>query len=226
MPFIALGCVVVLALFVVVAGFIFISPPKAPAQPTPNTPNAQVQTVCATGVDTLLPGFTMVPSDGKLGFEKHLTKVKGGHYSGPESNTARVGFEGAGAFSPHTQDQERWYVNSQWGGWDWTPTLYHKVPVLDHSKKGKKARDLVAHSKLIVTSVETGKTVIASAEESGPALWVTKRDGISFGGPPEVYKALGISDPYSGNPNDKKGRVKVQFVAPAEQKSAKLGLCK
>lgn len=183
--------------------------------------NSTASTACGISADTLVPGFQMLPSkEGKLGFEDHLTKVWPFHYKGKDSTP--LTFAGAGAFAPHMTEQEHWYINSQWGGWDWEPTLKRRPPLLDYQRGAAEARKLIQHAKLIITSVETKKSIVVSAEESGPALWVTARDGVNFGAPPEVYKYLGVSSPYTKNPTDDKGKVEVSF---AQDQNAKLGPC-
>ncbi len=181
-------------------------------------------TACGEAVETLVAGVTMLPStSGKLGHEEHLSNVKPSHYCGADSGDCAA-IAGNGAFSPHTTEQERFYINSQWGGWDWTPTRNRKAPVLSHEPGASDARRAIAHAKLIVTITEPGvstKSMVTSAEESGPALWVTDRNGVNYGAPPEVYKYLGGSDPY-GSPGDGKSQINVGF---AKDQSVPLGPC-
>lgn len=182
-------------------------------------------TACGEAVETLVSGVSMLPaSSGKLGHEEHLSNVNPSHYCGTNSGDCSA-IAGGGAFAPHTTEQERFYINSQWGGWDWTPTRNKKAPILSHEPGAAEARRVIAHAKLIVTITEPGvptKSIVTSAEESGPALWVTDRDGVNFGAPPEVYNYLEGSSPYTGNPNDNSGRVNVGF---AKDQSVTLGPC-
>lgn len=172
-------------------------------------------TACAETIDQI-DGLTLPYKEGKLGHEEHLTNTNPSHYEGGDSKP--VTFAGGGAFNPHMTEQERWYITSQWVGFDWTPTRDGLAPIAVNTKLYAKN----AHKKVIVTSKETGKSVVTSIEESGPALYVTDRDGVNFGAPPEVYKALGTSDPYTKNPNDNKGRIVVAF---AKDQNIPLGIC-
>jgi hypothetical protein len=188
---------------------------------------------CGTGKLSLMDNYEMLypgQSTAKLGHEEHLTNTNPSHFEGTDSNP--LTFAGGGAFSPHTTDQEHWYINSLWGGWDWSTTSqayrdshggHTKSPVALTTKEGKEARAKVAHAKLIIVSKETGKSLVASAEESGPALYVGERDGVYYGAPPEVYRYLGTSDPYTGKPKDGKGEITVNF---AEDQGVALGPCK
>jgi len=153
--------------------------------------------------------------EGKLGREKHLTETQPKHYVGNDS--APLNFEGSGAFPPHTTNGERWYITAQWMGWDWEPTekMGYGPTLLENGVARTVRANLRNHKKFLIQSTETGKKIIVSAEESGPARWVTTRDGVRFGAPPEVYKYLGTSDPYTGNPNDSKGKIKVLGVVGA-----------
>lgn len=78
---------------------------------------------------------------------------------------------GYGAFgSPASVSRERYYVNMRWGyGSDMTLKSWYR------------------HKKLIVTYKATGKSVVVSIEEYGPAAWTTRVAGLS----PEAMKAIG-----------------------------------
>jgi len=195
---------------------------------TQNQPSSgqveEAQTACGPTVSTLVPGFEMVPKSGKLGREEHLNKTYPSHYSG--SDSAPLKFAGDGAFAPHTTEQERYYINSQWKMFDWSGTGQqgqHDVRQIN-STLARQARSRLPHSKIVIRSKETGRTMVVSAEESGPALWVTKRDGVNFGAPPEVYNYLGTTNPYTRNPND--GRGAIEVLGFAKDQSIKLGPCK
>lgn len=189
---------------------------------TPKDAGAGTVTSCGETVGTLVDGVYMAPSEGKLGHEQHLNNgLIGSHYEGPDSNPLTFA-PGTGAFHPYSTDEERWYFNTQWGGFDWTPTRYHQAPTIDRSPGAAEARKKVPDSKLIITSIETKKSIVVSAQESGPALWVTDRDGINAGAPPEVYNYLGTSSAYTKDPNDIKGQIKIAF---AKDQNAKLGPC-
>jgi hypothetical protein len=195
-------------------------PQTGPDQTASGTQQTEV-TACGETISTLVDGYTIIPSLGKLGSEEHLTETKPTHYVGPDSKP--VTFAGAGAFAPHQTDQERWYFNTQWGGWDWEPTRVKKAPRLSYEPGASTARNKIRHSKLVLTSVETGKSMVVSAEESGPALWVTDIHGVNTGAPPEVRNYLGTSNAYTKNPNDNKGLIKIGF---AKDQSIPLGPCK
>lgn len=179
-----------------------------------------VATECGEVVETLIPGVKMYPSGGKLGREEHLPTPN--HYIGPDSApTAFAKGGGAGAFAPHTRDQERWYITSQWPYAQFTTS---GVKVLQGTQ-AKQIRQKLAHSRLVIKSVETGKMMVVSVEEAGPAGKVSARHGINYGGPPEVYRYLGFkSEPYSNNPRDNNGRIEV--LGFTKDQKAKLGPCK
>ena len=167
----------------------------------------------------------IVPSKyGKLGYEDHLEDVKPYHYQGSDSQS--LNFAGSGSYSPHTTNREKYYINSQWGGFDWSPTYKKGVgPRLINSDKAKSIRKVLPHLRPAIKSTQTNKILVVSIEESGPAKWVTKRDGINFGAPPEVYHYLGGKSPYTGNPQDENGKIKViGFLSPSDTGSM-IGPC-
>ncbi len=176
-------------------------PVKAASSDSPDSDSAGSGGSVAT-VDSI-EGIKIPYKNTKLGLEEHLTETKPKHYVGPDSKP--LTFAGAGAYAPHTTDQEHWYFNEYWptGGAGW-----EKIP----------------HKKLLITSKETGKSVVVSAEEAGPAASVTARDGIGAGAPPEVFAALGLKDKgaaYDKSPKSDKNRITVAFVK--DQKGATLG---
>jgi len=174
---------------------------------------------CGKVVESLIPGVSMYPKGGKLGFEEHLPTA--GHYIGPDSKpTAFAASGGSGAFAPHTSEQERWYITSQWPYAEFTTS---GVRIINNST-AREIRRKIAHSRLVIKSNETGRTMVVSVEEAGPSGTVYKTHGINYGGPPEVYHYLGISDPYTKNPSDNKGRI--QVLGFAQDQSTKLGPCK
>lgn len=135
----------------------------------------------------------------KLGLEGHLDDVHPKHCTGPDADPLNFA-GGTGAYPPHTSEQERWYFNELW------PSASF------------------GHKKLLVTSKQTKKQVVVSVEEAGPAAWVTSRDGVGAGAPPEVLRALGfknLSGAYDGNPQSDNNRITVEFVK--DQKDAPLG---
>lgn len=190
---------------------------------TSGTPLAS--TNCGTGVESLLPGFPMLPAlKGKLGHEDHLDNTKPTHYCGKDSGNCSTVVH-TGFVNPHTTDQERWYFNAQWGGW------LNDGQAFDTKKGSAQARSLVKHAKLILTSTETKKSIVVSAEEFGPGIAVTnctgsysRSCGVRYGAPPEVYQYLGTSEPGTGKANDGKGEITVAFAQ--DQKNTQLGPCK
>lgn len=140
----------------------------------------------------------------KLGHEDHLTDTHPTHFEGPDSDPLK--FVGAGAYAPHTTDQEHWYFNEYW-------------PLANNYSYEK-----FAHKKLLIQSKETDKCVVVSVEEAGPATWVTDRDGIGSGAPPEVFRALGLKNleaAYDKDPKSDKNRITAKFVK--DQKDTPLG---
>ncbi len=153
-------------------------------------------------VDTM-EGTEIPYPNTKLGIEGHLTDTHPSHYVGPDSDPLNI--VGTTAYAPHTTEQERWYFNEYW-------------PLA----KGY-SYEKFAHKKLLVQSKETKRCVVVSIEEAGPATWVTARDGIGAGAPPEVHRALKLNfgSGYDGNPNSDNSRITVTFVK--DQKNTPLG---
>lgn len=175
-------------------------------------------TACGTSIATLVPGFDMLKSQtGKLGHEEHLLDTEPTHYCGSDSGNCNAANH-TGFVKPHTTDQERWYFNASWGGW------LDNGRAFDTTEGADEARKLIKHAKLIITSKETGKSMVVSAEEFGPNTSVTDRDGIWYGAPPEVYNYLGTSNPYTKNPTDGKGEITAGF-AEDQSDNTKLGPC-
>lgn len=171
---------------------------------------------CGATVPSLLPSVQMVDRTGKLGHEEHLSQTRPSHYIGPDSAPTSV--TGGGAFAPHTTEQERWYISSQWPYFDW-----QHMRMINNSSARQIAKK-IRHARLVIKSVETGRTMIVSAEEAGPAWLLRTRDGVTFGAPPEVYRYLKTSNPYTKNPSDNKGRIEV--LGFAADQNAPLGPCK
>ncbi len=198
-----------------------IAPPQATtSEPQSQEPEQTGESSCGPTVDSLIPGVAMYAKSGKLGREEHLPTPN--HYIGPDSKpTAFAASGGAGAFAPHTREQERWYITSQWPYARFTTNGVVAIP----GSRAREIRRKIAHSRLVIRSVETGKTMVVSVEEAGPAGTVSSTHGINYGGPPEVYHYLGFkTEPYSRNPRDNHGRIEV--LGFAKDQSTKLGPCK
>ncbi len=199
-----------------------IEPPTAATQEeqTDEVTGEVTQTSCGPTVDSLIPGVSMYAKGGKIGREEHLPTPN--HYIGPDSKpTAFAAGGGAGAFAPHTTEQERWYITSQWPYARFTTSGVLAIP----GSKARLIRQKIAHSRLVIKSVETGKMMVVSVEEAGPAGFVSARHGVNYGGPPEVYHYLGFkSEPYDNNPRSNNGRIEV--LGFAKDQSTKLGPCK
>lgn len=153
-----------------------------------------------------LDGLTLPTTDGKLGSEEHVpgrvnidfrsaTDLScmvnlSQHYENVVES-APLTYPDTGncaSYNPHATDQERWYFNMRWPSSEF------------------------AHKKIVITNPENKKRIVASIEEYGPAEFVTERDGVNSGASPEVRNYLGIENPYTGNPNDKKGYVVFGFA--------------
>jgi hypothetical protein len=157
-------------------------------------PQENERTSCGDTVTTLVDGFDMMPTTGKLGLEQHLSLSSGesaeAHYQ--KSNTpayARNGMAGGyGGLNsgPPSVENERWASNTQWYWWMLPGCKYN--PCLD--KKCQRARELTAHARIVLTNKNTGESVVTSAEESGPACWVTNQDGRNWGVTAEVWHYL------------------------------------
>lgn len=97
----------------------------------------------------------------------------------------RRAFTGSGELSkgPSTPQQAMWYMNEPWPSGDY------------------------AHKRVVITSKSSGKSVVASIEETGPAASVCA-GGRCAGGSPFVLEALGWTDT-----NDSRNRVHVAWAA-------------
>lgn len=118
---------------------------------------------------------------GKLGHEDHLHKNQDTgrsclltgetSYIGSDSNPLRQeGSCGPWGDGQMKRDQERWYFNMQWK-YNGYKNEYH-------------------HKKIILTNPANKKRIVVSIEEWGPALWVTPKNGVNSGAPPEVHNYL------------------------------------
>lgn len=163
--------------------------------------NSQVSN-WAGSTDTVaeLGGAKMPATAGKIGHEQHASKQScfapgNVHYNGPLSFFDSVGsVSNCMAFGgPMTTEQEEWYFNMRWNTGSGYPSN-------------------VKHKKVIITNPVNGKRIVASIEEYGPAARLMTRDGINAGASPEVYKYLGLANPYTGNPNDKSGYATFGFA--------------
>jgi hypothetical protein len=127
---------------------------------------------------------------GKIGHEQHFRPgCEGGtHLTNEYSHPLAYISDGScGAYGSGKKPiQEEWYFNMRW----FTSSGYP---------------DNIKHKKVIITNPVNGKRVVASVEEYGPAAYLKTRDGIVAGASPEVYNYLELANPYTKNPNDKKG---------------------
>jgi len=152
---------------------------------------------------TLPDGLHLPVSRGLIGLEQHLyNDYPGDGYVPPSGSfpatglagvpagystyTLDNGYAGRGAFAPHPSDlSEKYYINMRWpDGVDWSPTQNRQPPIVTDPTTYAK----YAHKKVLITAPATGKGLIASIEEAGPALWTGK----DAGAPPEVFVALGL----------------------------------
>lgn len=148
-------------------------------------------------------GLHLSVSSGLIGLEQHLyNNYPGDGYVPPSGTfpssgllgvpagystyTLDNGYAGPGAFAPHPSDlSEKYYITMRWpDGVDWSPTQYHQPPIVTDPATYAN----YAHKKVLITAPSTGKALVASIEEAGPALWTGK----DAGAPPEVFVALGL----------------------------------
>jgi hypothetical protein len=182
-----------------VAAILFVA--SASAQPPPLDSLQQCRWLYAETVD----GLHLPTPSGVLGLEDHLyDEVPRDGYEPPEGSFPVDGLVGMGggettykldngwtkdpgAFHPHPSDlAEEYYMNMRWpDGVDWMPTRVDggKPKVTDAATYAK-----YGHKKVLIVAPSTKRGVVASIEESGPALW-TERDA---GAPPEVFVGLGL----------------------------------
>jgi len=125
--------------------------------------------------DGYVPPSGTFPASGLLGIP-----------AGYSTYTLDNGYAGLGAFAPHPSDlSEKYYINMRWpDGVDWSPTQYNQPPIVTDPTTYAN----YAHKKVLITAPSTGKALVASIEEAGPALWTGK----DAGAPPEVFVALGL----------------------------------
>jgi len=180
--------------------FVFMIDPSLKFDGDDNGTGVEVSSgACGDTVTTLVDGFEMMPRTGKLGLEQHLSlkspqESASTHYQ--LSNTpdyARNGMAGgAGGLNTGnpTVENERWASNTQWR-W-WLTSSGNSNPCQD--RKCQQARSKTPHSRIVMTNKKTGKSVVTSAEESGPALWVTQQDGRNWGGTGEIFHYLKEGD--------------------------------
>ncbi|MEI6478481.1 MAG: peptidoglycan recognition family protein [bacterium] len=173
---------------------------------------ANVETVAS------LDGLVLPFPDTKLGHESHMADkmITGTHYAGVDSGkiypTTDTKNRGQGAsFGKMTPEQERWLFNEPWA--------YDKN--LDGCHGGYS--HAWGKKKLLVTSVETHKSVVVSIDDCGPNSYVVRRNGIGAGATTEVFYALGLTNPGKGydkqdginadrTPKDNDNRVTVAIV--------------
>jgi uncharacterized repeat protein (TIGR01451 family) len=160
-------------------------------------------TVAYTIANAPPQGLHLPVSTGLIGLEQHLyNNYPGDGYVPPSGSfpatgligvpagytiyTLDNGYAGLGAFAPHPSDlSEKYYINMRWpDGVDWSPTQNHQPPIVTDPVTYAN----YAHKKVLITAPSTGKALIASIEEAGPALWTGK----DAGAPPEVFAALGL----------------------------------
>lgn len=167
--------------------------------------NAQTDAITASacGYANLDGAKRIIPSlTGKLGHEQHLSVpascISGPHFVGLNSEPlGNAG--GCGSISPHTTDQEHWYFNTRWNGFNWSTGTITNATVWNSWP----------HKRIIIRSKESGLSMVVSAEEYGPNPYVTTRDGIWYGAPPEVYRYLKTGNPYDGNPSSTAGQIEI-----------------
>lgn len=121
------------------------------------------------------------------------------HYSrsGTPSESQNGMAGGFGAFGsaadPPSVDQERYYINMRWNYVSWYEDCGDRdssghctthTRNLDYANKGWHR-----HKRVIVKNPANGRRLVASIEESGPAIWTGRVSGLS----PEAMAELGAS---------------------------------
>lgn len=145
-------------------------------------------------------------SFGLIGAEQHLPRFPGdtsSEHDEFQDSGITPGLGAWGYFAPSKnelkdidQEREKYYVAVQ--------TLY--LP--DWEKRLRWLRDWYKYRKVLVLNPETGRAVVASIADSGPAAWTGKH----FGGSPEVMFHLGLDK------GPRKGEVILFFVDDPENK--------
>lgn len=152
-----------------------------------------------SGVQSL-EGYSIPATSGKTAREQHLyldvdeaaqgrTDASAAiHYyrSGTPSASQNGMAGGYGAFgsggSPASTDQERYYINMRWSYCDW----YEEGGSTYTRNCSTAAKNWHRHKKVVVSNPANGRTLIASVEESGPAIWTGRVSGLS----PEAFAEL------------------------------------
>lgn len=186
------------------------------------------QGVSCQAAATAPDGLHIYPSSGLIGLEQHLYNSEPGDGYVPPSGSFPSagllgsggystyvldnGYAGKGAFAPHPSAlSEKYYINMRWpDGITWNEDGTHTFTDLSTYSK-------YAHKKVLITSPVTGKGVVASIEESGPAIWTGK----DAGAPPEVFVALGLYPRGDGQNERSTYTLNFQWA----DQSAQLGPC-
>jgi hypothetical protein len=158
-------------------------------------------------IKAVLEGEHLNTNYGYIGAEQHLRRFPGDDLSlHGEKEIQKEGIApGLGAWgyfanskenmTEELEEVEKWYVAVQ--------TLY--LP--DWNLRSKYLKDWYKYRKVVVINVGSGKAVVASIADAGPAAWTGKH----FGGSPEVMN-------YLGGEKYKKGKVVLMFVDDPQNK--------
>jgi hypothetical protein len=153
---------------------------------------------------TVLNGYTIPATTGKTGLEQHLwttanDNTEAEHYALKNVPTmgefinVRNGVAGTGAFGRISPEIEQYYITMRWNycGWREDPdgTVYPPDGKPD-TWCPSSTFNSVAHAwhrgkKVIVTNPRNGRKLVAAIGEAGPAIWVTREQGVVGGLSPE-----------------------------------------
>ncbi|MEK7155091.1 MAG: hypothetical protein AAB697_03110 [Patescibacteria group bacterium] len=145
-----------------------------------------------------LEGNHLNTSYGLIGAEQHLMRYPGDVVENMAPGRGAWGYFAPSkeALTPDLVEKEKYYAVVQ--------TLY--LP--DWSTRLAYLRDWYKYRKVLIVNTQTGKAIVASIADSGPAAWTGKH----YGGSPEVMAYLGL------NVGKQKGPVVLFFIDdPADQ---------
>jgi len=191
-----------------------------------NLPTSSLSLLTYDGVmeyiTTNLNGIEIPATLGRVGLEQHLLTKSGdtdniSHYALTNvPNTGetigsqiRNGVAGTGAFGKLDASIEKYYITMRWNYTDWYEDNDGSCNSSTDGKLDTCVRSLSntlkswhLGKKVIVSNPRNGRKLVAAVGESGPAIWVTREQGVVAGLAPEAidylvgmnYNSLGSKD--------------------------------
>jgi hypothetical protein len=154
-----------------------------------------------------LNGYTIPATSGIAGLEQHIWTTNGenseaDHYALTSTPTQgqfltcstgspgciRNGVAGTGAFGRIDPSVEEWYIAMRWNYCTWAETAAPDSfgqPSTTCTSTDSTAKTWHKYKKVIVTNPKNGRKIVAAVGEAGPAIWVTRQQGVTAGLSPE-----------------------------------------